>query len=294
MLASADSADLAGREASHGDVLTWPEGNAHLTERLARPLGDRVRTGLVALRVQAQRHEVLVDVWSVARQGVERWVASQVVMATPLKVSHRLLQTPVPALSALQGHLVQAPWLVTNLLMSGPPSVRAGAPLSWDNVVFTDQGVPGVPEPALGYVNARHQRLSADPATGAHLITHYWALGGSSPALAKARRQALLDQPWQTWAHRVLMDLARVHPELPAQVQAMDLMRWGHGMVVPVPGLRSHPALQALWSAPGLQGRVHFAHSDLSAYSVFEEAFAHGVRAARQVLRSSGMPRRNT
>ena len=124
-----------------------------------------------------------------------------------------------------------------------------------------------------------------------HVITHYWALGGAGPAVAQARRQALLDTPWQTWAQRVLMDLARVHPELPAQAQAMDLMRWGHGMVVPVPGLRSHPALRALWQA---QGRVHLAHSDLSAYSVFEEAFAHGVRAARQVLASSGMPRRQT
>ena len=29
------------------------------------------------------------------------------------------------------------------------------------------------------------------------------------------------------------------------------------------------------------QRRVHFAHADLSAYSVFEEAFFHGMRAGR-------------
>ena len=39
------------------------------------------------------------------------------------------------------------------------------------------------------------------------------------------------------------------------------------------------------------QGRLQFAHSDLSAYSVFEEAFTHGVRAANQVLRASGKAR---
>jgi len=44
-----------------------------------------------------------------------------------------------------------------------------------------------------------------------------------------------------------------------------------------------------LWRA---HGRLHFAHSDLSAYSVFEEAHAHGVRAADQVLSAAGMPRR--
>jgi monoamine oxidase len=99
----------------------------------------------------------------------------------------------------------------------------------------------------------------------------------------------LSTQPWQHWAVRVLADLARIHPDLPEQVQRMDLTRWGHGMVTPVPGLRSHPGLQALWQP---QGRLHFAHSDLSAYSVFEEAFTHGVRAARQVLAASAVPLR--
>jgi phytoene dehydrogenase-like protein len=276
-----------GEPADHEAVMTWPEGNAHLVARLARPLGARVQTGLVCLRVQVQKHEVQADVWSVQRQQVERWVAQQVVMATPLKVSHRLLQGAVPALADVQAHLHQAPWLVSNLLMSGPPSVRSGASLSWDNVVHTSSGVADVPEPSLGYVDARHQSLS--PVLGAHVITHYWALGGASVQTAKARRQALLGDSWQTWAQRVLLDLARVHPELPGQVKAMDLMRWGHGMVMPVPGLRSHPALQALWRA---HGRLHFAHSDLSAYSVFEEAHAHGVRAADQVLSAAGMPRR--
>jgi len=84
-------------------------------------------------------------------------------------------------------------------------------------------------------------------------------------------------------------DLARVHPEWPELIERMDLMRWGHAMAIPAPGLRSHPALAALWQP---QGRLHFAHSDLSAYSVFEEAFSHGLRAAQSVARSSGMSRR--
>jgi hypothetical protein len=57
-------------------------------------------------------------------------------------------------------------------------------------------------------------------------------------------------------------------------------MRYGHAMSVPVPGLRSSAALHAL-AEP--QPRVHFAHTDLSAYSVFEEAVYHGVRAATAV-----------
>jgi hypothetical protein len=52
-----------------------------------------------------------------------------------------------------------------------------------------------------------------------------------------------------------------------------------------VPGLRGHPALAAL-AEP--RGRVHFAHTDLSGYSVFEEAMYHGVRAAAAVQRALG------
>jgi hypothetical protein len=49
-------------------------------------------------------------------------------------------------------------------------------------------------------------------------------------------------------------------------------------MSIPLPGIRSSPALRALGESAG---RVLFAHSDLAGYSVFEEALFHGVRAAQ-------------
>ena len=69
-----------------------------------------------------------------------------------------------------------------------------------------------------------------------------------------------------------------MHPDLPAKLRRIDLMRYGHAMSIPIPGVRSSPALQAL-AAP--QKRLQFAHADLSSYSVFEEAFFHGTRAGR-------------
>ena len=60
-------------------------------------------------------------------------------------------------------------------------------------------------------------------------------------------------------------------------------MRYGHAMSVPLPGVRSSAALRAL-AAP--QRRVQFAHADLSAYSVFEEALCHGVRAGRAAAKT--------
>ena len=65
---------------------------------------------------------------------------------------------------------------------------------------------------------------------------------------------------------------------------AVALARHGHAMAIPTPGSRGHPALAALADAP--HDRLHFAHSDLSAYSVFEEAFAHGHRAGLRVAQA--------
>jgi len=271
----------------HDAVLTWPEGNGWLTQRLAQGLGARWQAGHVALGIDVGRHEVTVQSWSVKQQRAQTWRASQVVLAVPLFVAQRLFKQAVPALQAVTPQLAYAPWLVSNVLLSKPFFDRPGAPLSWDNVPYSSEGVPGLRMPSLGYVDARHQSLAQ--VTGPMLLTHYWALGGQSAEQGLAQRQALLKGDWREWAGKVAFDMARIHPDLPGLVTHMDLMRYGHAMVIPVPGLRGHPALAALQKP---SGRVHFAHSDLSAYSVFEEAFTHGTRAAAQVLSATGMPRR--
>ena len=56
-------------------------------------------------------------------------------------------------------------------------------------------------------------------------------------------------------------------------------------MAIPTPGQRSSAALAAI---PESAARVSFAHADLAAYSVFEEAFTHGDAAGRRVARALG------
>ena len=56
-------------------------------------------------------------------------------------------------------------------------------------------------------------------------------------------------------------------------------------MAIPTSGVRSSAALAAV---PDSAARVSFAHADLSAYSVFEEAFARGDAAGRRVARALG------
>ncbi len=252
-------------------VLTWPEGNGWLATRLAAPLGERLHGGCVVRRVREGRGEVELDLWNEREQRAERWVAPQLVLALPLFVAARVLDQPPDALAAAAAAMHYAPWLVANLHCERPPIDRGGAPPSWDNVLYRS--------PALGYVDAMHQSLRPHP--GETVFTAYWALGGDDAAQAATARRALLEDSADTWATRVLADLVRAHPDLPRHLRQVDLMRYGHAMSTPVPGLRGHAALRALQET---NGRVHFAHADLSGYSVFEEAFFHGHRAAARIL----------
>jgi predicted NAD/FAD-dependent oxidoreductase len=261
------SDDAAEADASEG-LLTWPEGNAWLAGHLAAPLGGRFQSARVVLRVEEERSAVSVDAWNVATQQRERWLASQVVLATPLFVSSRLLAAPPAALVDAARLVRHAPWLVANLQLAAALDDQPGAPLSWDNVLYDS--------PGLGYVDAMHQ--STLPFAGPTVLTAYRALGGDDAAELAAQRARLLQEDWRTSTARIVAELAGPHPDLPAKLKRVDLMRYGHAMSIPTPGLRSSAALQAL---AGSTGRVHFAHTDLSAYSVFEEALFHGSRAGR-------------
>jgi predicted NAD/FAD-dependent oxidoreductase len=258
-------------------LYTWPEGNAWLTRRLAAPVADRLHTGALVRRVEALRHGVAIDVDLPASERAERWMAQRVVLALPLHVAARVVAQPPEALLSAAAQTRHAPWLVANLHIHRPLTDKPGAPPSWDNVLYT----PDSANSALGYVDARHQSLN--PVPGPTVLTAYWALGDGDAATVMQRRRDLLELPWRTWAQRVVHDLARAHPDLPAKTLRVDLMRYGHATAIPTPGLRGSAALR--WLAQPTSGRLHFAHSDLAAYSIFEEAFTLGHLAGSAAAR---------
>jgi predicted NAD/FAD-dependent oxidoreductase len=290
-----------GDDDARDAVLTWPEGNAWLVQRLAAGLDQRLHTAAAVQRVAPLRHGVEVDVHHARTARRERWRAQQVVLAVPLFVAARLLDPAPAALREAAAAVPSAPWLVANLLIDAPLTDKPGAAPSWDNVLYTPAPPAGAVDPsgdarlqrgALGYVDAGHQRLDA-PAGGPTVLTAYWALGGDHAADAAQARQLLLHDGADRWARRVVAHLSRAHPDLPRKLQRVDLMRYGHAMATPVPGLRGLPALAALRDgAADVSSRVHFAHADLAGYSVFEEAFslghAAGARAARRLGQAGG------
>jgi len=277
--------DMGADEGDDSDgVLTWPEGNAWLTRRLAAGLGDRLRTGTGVTRISPDKHGVSLATWHAATQQPQRWRVQQVLLCLPLHVAVRLVDPPPAALAAAAARVPHASWLVSNLQLKAPLLERLGPPMAWDNVL-AGRADPGLP-PALGYVNATHQSLASRPR--APVLTHYWALGGDTPQQALQWRRALLDRPWQAWAQHVLADLARAHPDLPGKLERIELMRYGHAMGVPVPGVRRDVATGALAALARPLDRLHFAHADLSGYSVFEEAFTRGMLAGKQAAARGG------
>ena len=110
------------------------------------------------------------------------------------------------------------------------------------------------------------------------MLTYYQALSGEPE---KNARQRLFDTPRNQWAEMILRDLSRPHPDIRDKVTQLDVFRWGHAMSMPVPGW--------IWSAARERltlphGRLHLAHSDLSGFSIFEEANYWGVTASINVM----------
>ncbi len=256
-------------------VLTWPEGNGFLVEQLKSRLAPRISGQQLVIRVRETPTHVEVDAWNEAEKRVTRHEARAVILSVPRFIANRLLDDPATSARvpgpATAPAPVYSPWLVANLTLDRAPTATAGdAPLSWDNVFYDS--------PSLGYVVATHQNPTIH--TGATVWTYYRPLDHLEPAAA--RREAYARSATQ-WRELVLDDLARAHPDLRFHARSLEVWVWGHAMVRPGPGF--------IWGADRArmlrpQGRVHFAHSDQSGISIFEEANYRGVHAADEVLKN--------
>jgi hypothetical protein len=252
---------FASRAPEEKGPLTWPEGNGWITAQLLKRVGSLVRTGQMVRRIERQgnRYAVLTD-------GV-RYVADAVIYAAPTFLAPYLMEGfgPLPKFE-------YSPWLTANLTVDRAPRGAATIERAWDNVVAHS--------PTLGYVDATHQTLRSQ--LDRTVWTFYWALAEGSPA---ANRALLLRKDWRYWSEAILTDLERVHPDIRSCVSRIDIMRMGHAMARPVVGSIFDPRRREL--AVG-QGRLVFANSDVSGFSIFEEAQFRGVEAADRIVRSLG------
>ena len=265
-------------------VLTWPEGLAHLSENLRRHAGlqegwqwsseNRIR-----LDKPASVNASAVKIKPLSDDRIEVWLrdnssgetvaltAQHVISAMPLMVAARIIENPAQYGLNIPEY---APWLVANFELHSFPKEKNNSETAWDNVIYGSQG--------LGYVVATNQliRVARPERT---IFTAYTALNHDTP---QAVRRQLLDATDEELRDLAAKDLIAAYGEgFWQHVSHVDVTVRGHGMSVPKVGYLNDESLLKLRNrASGLL----FAHSDLSGYSVFEEALYWGVEAARKVL----------
>jgi phytoene dehydrogenase-like protein len=232
-------------------VLTWPDGNYTLVRHFAAKA--RIETGVAVHRVE--RDGSLV---ATGRDGVFGVRAERVIVAAPAFVANRLVSRDVPAGD-------YGAWAVANVHLRARPIERRDEPPAWDNVIRDSA--------SLGYVSATHQR-GRD--RGPTVWTWYYPFVTG----AKQARTQLAGAGYAEWAEVVLTDLERAHRGIRGLVDRIEVAFWGHGMIRPRVGSVFAPE-RAARARP--IDRIHFAHTDLSGIALFEEAFDHGLRAAREV-----------
>ena len=258
--------------AENGAWLTWPDGLHSLAEAMDKKAGSRRKNGTV-FHVNTIGQGVEVHCFELI-DGVPktyRVLARKAICAMPLFVAAHVVDSIKEMGFDPAVHMPSyAPWLVANFVMNHFPYEAPEAPLSWDNVVYS--------EPGLGYVVSTHQDIRVTPPPQS-VFTSYVALSGQRPDEA---RSWMMSASPDELLNVVSADLKAAYGwKLAACVERVEITLRGHAMAIPSPQFRSNGGLKALRE---LDGPILFAHSDLSGFSVFEEAAWWGHRAAKLAL----------
>ena len=251
--------------------ITFAEGNGRFVNFLFDKIKDQTRLKTLVLEIVPNEKGVEVIYLDTASNEIRGLRAEKAIFAAPVFTAKYLIRDFKQNAPAHLKEFEHNAWFVANLFLKDRPKPRfpKDFPLAWDNVLYES--------PSLGYVNSTHQK-GLD--YGAAVFTYYYPMCHEEQARAK-----LFALNHQELADIVLTDLSRAHTEIRELTEKIDVMRWGHAMISPRPNF--------LWSGARDAAQkpfrnIHFAHSDLSGIALFEEAFYHGVRAAKEILNLKG------
>ena len=247
--------------------ITFPEGNGRFVNFLFNKIKDKTRLKTVALGIVPNEKGVDVIYLNTGTNEIRGLHCEKIIFAAPIFTAkyliHDFKQNPPNFVNEFQHNA----WFVANLFLKDRPKNRfpKDFPLAWDNVLYES--------PSLGYVNSTHQK-GLD--YGAAVFTYYYPMCHEENARAK-----LFALDHKEISDIVLTDLSRAHPNMRDLVEKIDVMRWGHAMI--------SPRTNFLWSGARDEAQrpfrnIYFAHSDLSGIALFEEAFYHGIRVAKEIL----------
>lgn len=253
--------------------ITFPEGNGRFVNHFFDKVKDNVRKSHAVVSVVPTTRGV--DVICLNSNGLSGFHADKVIFASPIFTAPFVIRGFNENLPFAAKDFQHNAWFVANLFIKDRPKLRfvRDFPLAWDNVLYES--------PSLGYVNATHQKgIDYGPA----ILTYYYPMCHEEHGRTK-----LFNYEWKDLADVCLTDLARAHPDIYELTDRIDIMRWGHAMISPRPNF--------IWSGVREKAmqpfrNIHFAHTDLSGIALFEEAFYHGLRAAKEILTAETQRRR--
>jgi protoporphyrinogen oxidase len=247
----------AGRE----NVLTWPEGNGWLVKKFEAKLSSFIRKNSLVFNIEKEH----LDFYDITTKTSHRIQVKNVIYAAPRYTAKYSINPSMGELTLPSASF--APWVVANVTVKEKPEGK-GHDLSWDNVSFYSK--------SLGYIVATHQGLSHSKKET--VLTYYLPLTDEAPEISRIKA---FQKDHAHWAEVVSEDLEKMHPGISSQITNLEVWVWGHGMV--------SPGVDYLWSKNRQDvkkslGHIHFAHSEMSGISIFEEAQYQGIMAAKKIL----------
>lgn len=249
-------------------VVTWPEGNGWLVNRLAEKAVNNIRNNASVLNIEKDGDGLSVDYYDSRKKSCIRIRTKAVIYAAPRHTATRAIKDFRDKRPEYAGSFGYAPWMVANIVTQNVPEAK-GAALSWDNVCYNSE--------FLGYVVANHQNVAVQREKT--ILTCYFPLTAGGPS---AERQRALNTPFEAWADMIIKDISLIHPGIENSIAEINVWLWGHAMIRPVPGF--------IWGAARREsikphGKIYFGHSDMSGISIFEEAQYRGIKASRAALK---------
>ena len=213
--------------------------------------------------------------------------ARAVVMAGGAFVARHLVRDLTAAKAAALRRFVHVPVVWANVALRNAAALdRADPPFM---TILSERRASLLV--AYDKMNAAGWAEGRDPARPAvvGLSIPYFYPGEPARAQAAKGRHELLSAPFSRFETAIRDDLAAIFGlwgfDHRRDIAAISVSRWGHGYLVPDPGLLSGPE-RRLAAAP--QGRIAYAHTDLDGFCHVTGAAAQGYRAAEEVLQILG------
>jgi hypothetical protein len=249
------------------NVLTWPEGNARLAHHLQKYAENKTLKNHLVYDVKIIDGKVAATVFDAEKKVTIEIIADKVIMATPQFVNQYIIKNR----KMLVHNFHYAPWLLATLVVSDLAD-NGSYPLCWDNVMYGAKG--------LGYIYDQHQSLQQ--LQSKKVITYYYSFSSSD---VKKSRKDLYQKESAYWKQLVFDDLKIAHPNIESVTEEINIHLLGHGMISPVPGFIFGKHKKE--ASQNIEGKIFFAHSDLSGISIFEEAFHQGINIVNQIIDGS-------